>query len=51
MKFLILHDNGVWVRNTVVSKLWVEALGLDGPERDKSILGYQHFVRYGVVST
>ena len=32
MKFLIPHDNGVWVHDIVVSKLRVAALGLDGPE-------------------
>ena len=45
MKFLILYDNGVWVRDIVVSELLVVALGLDGPRRtarDKSIPGYQH---------
>ena len=32
MKFLIPHNNGVWVRDSVVSELRVVALGLDGPE-------------------
>ena len=32
MKFLILHDNGVWVRDIMVSELLVTTLGLDGPE-------------------
>ena len=31
MKFLILHDNGVWVHYIVVSELLVSALGLDRP--------------------
>ena len=35
MKFLILHDNGVWVRDIVVSDPWVAALGLDGMESSK----------------
>ena len=30
MKFLIPHDNGVWVCDIVVSELRVAALGLDG---------------------
>ena len=50
MKILIPHDNGVWVRDIVVSELWVAALGLDGTERDKSVPGYQLVVRYRVVS-
>ena len=32
MKFLIPHDNGVWVRGIVVSEMWVATLDLDGPE-------------------
>ena len=30
MKFLILHDNGVWVCDRVVLELLVVTLGLDG---------------------
>ena len=32
MKFLIPQDKGVWVRDIVVSELWVVALGLYGPK-------------------
>ena len=32
MKFLIPHDNGVWVCNIVVSEMQVVALVLDGLE-------------------
>ena len=32
MKFLIPHDNGVWVRDIVVSELQVASLGLYGAE-------------------
>ena len=32
MKFLIPHDIGAWVRDSVVSELGVAALGMDGPE-------------------
>ena len=32
MKFLIPHDNGVWVHDIVVLELQVATLGLDGPE-------------------
>ena len=31
MKILILHDDGVWVHDKVISELSVVALGLDGP--------------------
>ena len=37
MKFLILHDNAVWVLNIVVSELWVAALGLDGLEKQSRL--------------
>ena len=32
MKILIPHIDGVWVRESVVSELWVATLGLYGPE-------------------
>ena len=31
MKFLIPHDSGVWVRDSVLSELRVATLGLYGP--------------------
>ena len=46
MKFLILHDNGIWVHDIMVSELQVVALGLDGQElvvkRVENIPRYQH---------